>query len=237
MQNSIWSSATTSTGGYPCSWAWATARCSAAHANALGPYANNVVAADLNGDGNVDLAFTHLVSDSVSVLFNDDHGQFSPAAQFSVGPYPRGLAAADLTGDGKPDPIDLVAVDLDRDGQVDIATVNRTSETLSIFLNQGQGRFALGVQYPAGKLPIAAVAGDFNADNTVDLMVPSNQDGALTLLANDGRGVFSASVRYGSGADPFGLVAADFNGDSADDLALANVTSNNVSILLGRCSE
>ena len=42
-----------------------------------------------------------------------------------------------------------------------------------------------------------------------------------------------AAVGYGVGITPYSVVTADFNRDGKPDVAVANSTSNNVSVLLG----
>jgi hypothetical protein len=44
---------------------------------------------------------------------------------------------------------------------------------------------------------------------------------------------FSPAVNYPVGANPQAVVTGDFNGDGRPDLAVANFSSNTVSILLG----
>ena len=44
---------------------------------------------------------------------------------------------------------------------------------------------------------------------------------------------FSTAVNYSVGTNPNALTSADFNGDGKTDLAVANSTSNDLSILLG----
>jgi len=44
------------------------------------------------------------------------------------------------------------------------------------------------------------------------------------------------NASYGVGQEPFEITSADFNGDSNQDLAVANVSGDNVSILLGKAN-
>src|SRR5262245_58198441 len=44
---------------------------------------------------------------------------------------------------------------------------------------------------------------------------------------------FIARRAFGAGANPRSLAVGDFNGDGVQDLAVANQSSNNVSVLLG----
>ena len=46
-------------------------------------------------------------------------------------------------------------------------------------------------------------------------------------------GNFSAATNFGVGSNPISVAVGDFNGDGKQDLAVANYSSNNVSILLG----
>ncbi|MFI5183412.1 MAG: FG-GAP-like repeat-containing protein [Vicinamibacteria bacterium] len=70
--------------------------------------ATSFVAADFNGDGIVDLAFSRYDTGTVGILQGRGDGSFEDAADYPVGFHPRALALADLDGDGVPD---LVVVD------------------------------------------------------------------------------------------------------------------------------
>jgi DNA-binding beta-propeller fold protein YncE len=45
---------------------------------------------------------------------------------------------------------------------------------------------------------------------------------------------FSPAVNYPVGLSPWAVATSDFNGDGKPDLAVANFSSNTVSILLGK---
>lgn len=64
---------------------------------------SSLVAEDLNGDGNLDLAATLLNSSTLSVLLGDGEGEFSRSRSTIIGSSPNGLSTADFNGDGKPD--------------------------------------------------------------------------------------------------------------------------------------
>ena len=66
-----------------------------------GPY--SVCAVDLNGDGMPDLAAANRWSDSISVLYNNGDGTFSPAINLGVEHEPLFVCAADIDGDGDSD--------------------------------------------------------------------------------------------------------------------------------------
>jgi hypothetical protein len=86
---------------------------------------SSLIAADLNNDDILDLAIANGISNDVSVLRGDGNGYFSPPAVFPMkGDDPRG---------------GLIAVDLDRDGQLDLVTANHNTNDISLLLNGGAG--------------------------------------------------------------------------------------------------
>ncbi|MCI0595017.1 MAG: VCBS repeat-containing protein, partial [candidate division Zixibacteria bacterium] len=77
-------------------------------------------AADLDGDGDIDLAGASYASNTVSVLRNNGDGTFVfDAETYGAGVKPRSVIAADLDGDG----------------DMDVATANEGSNSVSILTN------------------------------------------------------------------------------------------------------
>ena len=78
------------------------------------------MAADFNSDGHFDLAVTNFGDDTVSIYLNDaaGTGTFTP------------LATTVPTGKG---PIALATTDFNADGIPDLAVVNQTDNTVSVF--------------------------------------------------------------------------------------------------------
>ena len=63
-----------------------------------------VIAADLNGDGKIDLAAANfLFSSGASVFLGNGDGTFQAGTFYSASDEPRSLAVGDFNGDGKPD--------------------------------------------------------------------------------------------------------------------------------------
>ncbi len=69
----------------------------------VGAGARDVVAADLDGDGWLDLATADTGDDGVSLLRGLGGGRFAPRQRVAVGHLPRRLTAADLDADGRLD--------------------------------------------------------------------------------------------------------------------------------------
>ena len=53
------------------------------------------------------------------------------------------------------------------------------------------------------------------------------------MLLGNGVGTFQTQVTYAVGSEPYAIVAGDWNGDGRLDLAIANFSSDDVSVLLG----
>lgn len=183
----------------------------------------SVAVADFNGDGNLDIAIANRSSNDISVLLGKGNGTFATGVKYSAGsggPDPDSIAAIDLNGDGKPD---LVVGDLG-------------TNSISVFINAGNGTFNAAVVYKVGNAPSAVAVGDLNGDGFPDIAVTNSTDNTVTILINSGSGTFTASGLYSTDATPSAIVIADFNGDGHNDLAITNQGSNDVSILLNQGS-
>jgi hypothetical protein len=99
-----------------------------------------VTAADINGDGKLDVVASSAFSDAevygggpigayggylVSVLLGDGAGHLSPAAIYRVGSEAYSFALSNLRGTGQPD----------------IVTIGQTEGTASLLMNDGNGGF------------------------------------------------------------------------------------------------
>lgn len=82
------------------------------------------------------------------------------------------------------------------------------------------------------------VSADFNGDDILDLAVgDAGRDRVAIFLGNGiagrGDGTFALNIDYLAGDAAAAIAVADFNGDHILDLAVANVQSNDISVLLG----
>jgi hypothetical protein len=131
-------------------------------------------------------------------------------------------------------PAGIVSADFNGDGITDLALTNGTSNTVSVLLGTGNGKFTLKATVATGKTPAGLVAGDFNGDQKLDLAIANTADNSVTVLLGNGDGTFTASTQVPSvNAGPVALAAGDFNGDGRLDLAIANSVESDLSVLLG----
>lgn len=179
----------------------------------------SAVAADFNGDGNLDLyiANGYNYSQDNNLLLNNGDGTFTLQDLDKVGLQSGGAS----TG--------VVAADFDRDGDLDLYVSNSLNQDNFYALNNGDGTFIaqdltkMGLQtggYSLGK-PVAA---DFDNDGDLDLYVPNSGDDFYAL--NNGDGTFVAQdlerVGLAHGGTSTAAIAADFNRDGKLDLFITN---------------
>jgi FG-GAP-like repeat len=186
-----------------------------------------LVGGDFNNDGRVDLAALDCplsgADCQVDVYLSNGNGTFR------LSDTPRWQT---MTG--------LVAIDLNKDGKVDLATTSFNPARGVIFLGNGDGTFAAPTTFdipntvPANAIESAGVlaAGDVNDDAAIDLifLVGYNCGSACGqmnahVFINDGSGGFSepnpAFPVFTSGAGGT-LLLSDLDGDLKQDLIYWN---------------
>ena len=146
----------------------------------------------------------------------------SPLSNGSSMSRSQSVAMGDINGDGKPD----------------VAVANYGSNNVTLFINQGNGSFAVaaGGSLAAGSGANAVLLLDINLDGKLDLVTANWLADTLSVFYGDGRGNFATPVTYGTGNEPVAMVAADLNGDGRPDLAVANQRDNSVTLLRNNSS-
>jgi len=175
--------------------------------------------ADLDGDGDIDLAivgYNAAESDSsfAGLVHNDGTGVFGEVVRFSM-----------ERGDEQPESV--VAADFDGDGDADLATTY-------LFLNEGGGSFSRSRRLFDSSRSLTAA--DLNADGRVDLVIAIRLDsGSVHVRLQEGSGVFAEPIVYvtdSSGGEPQSLGAADMDRDRDMDLVLANGNNHGASVFM-----
>jgi len=164
-----------------------------------------VCKADLDGDGDEDLAVANRDSEDVSIFLNNGKGNFADAVNFAVELFSM--------------PMSICAADLDGDTDIDLALPYDMSGRVMILWNDGTGSFTLDAFYLGVGMGCSIDAADFDRDDDVDLVV-SNYDGILSIFENDGTGTFISKTDYALGGYLLGVCAADLNGDLWCDIAV-----------------
>ncbi len=161
----------------------------------------SIATADLDHDGDVDVAVAGQ-NRGASVLWNDGNGAFPIAAEY-------------LTGAGT---WHLALGDIDRDEDVDLVVVDRSTSTLILFENSGHGRFLSPAMLPTAPGPSFVAIADLDGDGDDDLAVTSSAS-TLAVHRNAGDGTFGPSEPAGDSGGTESLAIADLDGDGDLDVA------------------
>jgi hypothetical protein len=185
-----------------------------------------VAVADLNNDGNLDLAVANHGGDLAVYLGNGD-GTFQAGENYVAGENPQSVAIGDFNGDGV---LDLAVTNVEDD---DPQRSTLSYNVVSIFIGNGNGTFQPAVNYAAGTGPAVVAVGDFNADGILDLAVADRLGTTISVLLGNGDGTFQAATSLATGLNPVGLTVGDVNGDGKADLVVCALSSKAVDVFLG----
>lgn len=130
-------------------------------------------------------------------------------------------------------PSQVVAVNLDGDGVLDLAVANTASSSVSIALGAGNGTFAAANHVTVGSLPRALAAAPLAPGMATSLFVASSGDGSISLLRNDGTASFASAIVGTVGAGSLGIAAGDLDGDTLIDLAITNSAADRLYLFGG----
>lgn len=193
---------------------------------AIGGSASQALAADLDGDTNIDLVVANLDDDNVNILLGDGNGGFVQAVGSPI-----------AVGSG---PWDLTLVDLNNDGELDIATANANSDDISVLLGDGLGGFNEAPDSPFsvganGASTRSIDFGDFDEDGNIDLATSSARDGQVSILLGDGVGGFAqaADSPFTVSTFPQSLNVGDLDSDGLADLLVIDTVASSLGILRG----
>jgi hypothetical protein len=171
-----------------------------------------VVAADINGDGNMDIITPRFLN----VLLGNGDGTFQNAV-FQGSVFGKQVVVADFNSDGKQD--------------VALGSLGLNGHGTAVMAGNGDGTF----QQPLVTLPLfgATSVADFNGDGKTDVaLVDVASTGTVSLFLSNGNGTFQPALSFTVGAGPWAVVAADLNQDKAPDLVVTNSADGSVSVLL-----
>jgi FG-GAP-like repeat len=177
-----------------------------------------LVVADVNNDGNLDVAFKSPTG--VAVLLGQGNGNFGSAINSPSDGASGDLALADMNGDGELDAIIGAEV---------------------VMAGHGNGKFAAPKAfYTDGGFSGDFIAVDVNGDGKPDLVEATGApiSSGLAVYLNTGSGALKAPQTFSTNSFNTLLAVADFNNDGKLDAAALNtgnpgVTIPTLNVLLG----
>jgi hypothetical protein len=180
------------------------------------PARTQMATADVDHDGDLDLISTDGVG-AIFVALGKGDGTFPNVNAF---------------GGGGSQPTGLTVLDFNKDGALDVVTVNEASRDIELFRGDGAGNFGSQDQIGIGGGTYQRVAsGDFNLDGILDLAVTDKASKDVNILLGDCCGGFRSPVVVNGGAANFDVAVADFTRDGRDDAALTLLADRAVALL------
>jgi hypothetical protein len=171
--------------------------------------ADSLAAADLNGDGKIDLALANY--SGIVVATGNGNGTFGSGVLYSIDDVQISF---------------LVVGDFNNDGIPDIAAAG--SAGLWLLTGKGGGLFNSAVL--VASLPGSAnvAAADFNQDGNLDVVVtqPNETDGGFAVLFGQGNGAFQTPQMFGAGLMPNALAVGSLTPGGPPSIAVDNYNVN-----------
>ncbi len=170
----------------------------------------SISAADLNGNGHVDLVAGFNGSTYATFLFNDGTASFT-GAERNFGLTPRFLITGNFSSDYN----------------IDLAMVYNGGDQIRTLINIPGTAWTVTRTHGSGTSNTRPQLADLNRDGALDVLVPQDSSFYLSLLLGNGDGSTQAAVMYNTHTTsnisyPSDLAIMDFNGDGYGDVAATN---------------
>ncbi len=203
---------------------------SASFAVTVGDEPADVIVADLDGDGILDIATANAASNSISVGWNDS---------VATGPawMPVTVQPAPLPDDDEV-PLSIRPGDTNAGIFKFIATSNSGSNTIGLVqINPNRSTMVMP-SVPAGSAPVEIVVADFNLDGNDDIAAVNRNSSSVTIVLNQtgagptlAMGLPSNLPIPTTTSKPRSIAAGDFDADANGDIDLAILADGVVKIL------
>ncbi|HWR82119.1 MAG TPA: VCBS repeat-containing protein [Candidatus Deferrimicrobium sp.] len=201
---------------------------------------NELVAADMDGDGDNDIV-TWMSSydsyNSLQILLNVGNWELSRGDAYYLPSWPTTVSVRDLNRDALPDL--SVAVRSDREDYMG------NGKRFQVFRNSGSGQFSSpdvyqdaswrydGTSFNREIILTDITAFDADGNGSLDLAIAVGWLNVISIWKNAGDGTFQLLGNFATGPWPGYICSADFDGDGDNDLATIGwMWDNGLSILL-----
>jgi photosystem II stability/assembly factor-like uncharacterized protein len=186
-----------------------------------GFHPTKIAAADLEGDGKLDLVMLNRPSTVVQ-----QNVQIWPNTTASTQPSFASPILLALK-----DPIGLAIADLDGDGKLDLAVTTDDDSLLLFRNNSSAGTISFtplsGIPTPAGLQSVAIT--DLDGDGRPDVVITGNIISVLRNTSDPGKITFASRLDFTSGRNH--MILTDLDGDGKSDIALSSYNVNSIKYL------
>ncbi|MEP0008458.1 MAG: FG-GAP-like repeat-containing protein, partial [Balneola sp.] len=169
-------------------------------------YAESVYAADVNGDGDMDLVFASQTNHKIAWYENDGNESFTERIVSTNAGNARSVHAADVDGDG----------------DIDLMSASENDDKIAWYENDGSESFTEHVVSTIADGAFDVFAADMDGDGDLDLMSASIYDNKIAWYENDGSESFTEHVVSTNADFATSVHAADVDGDGDLDLMSAS---------------
>ncbi len=198
------------------------------HKYPTGERPQSVIAAHLSGDEILDLVVVNAHTDNALVFLGngsggEGDGTFQAPVSYGVGDGPHSVLAIDVNGDGI----------------LDLASPGWNSDNMAVLIGNGaggvgDGTFQTAVFHSVGDEPRRVISGDWNGDEAVDLAASEYDGRSFSILFGDGEGSFAPVVRFEAGGQCWSIESGHFNGDPYLDILTVNPAMHGGNLVRGR---
>lgn len=181
------------------------------------PLSGPPVMADLDGDGDLDLAFVDYAAfpaTSLRVSMNQGALSFSAPVILDIPPSPNVLVGA-------------ISADVDLDLDIDLLAITMTCSSgcsgfVTVWKNNGSGGFTNAGSAGTPTSPARLATADFDGDLDPDVLV-THTGSTIHVLKNDGTGAFTPfATNLGQLVAPLSALLGDVDGDLDVDILSIN---------------
>lgn len=173
---------------------------------------HSVLAADLDGDGDIDAAATDYVDGVIPWYENDGAGNFTVR-----------LLEDSLAG-AYPSHVD----DVDGDGDADVLAGGYLADTYTWYRQEGGGAFTRFAIDNAADGAHSIITIDLDGDGDADLLTADQDAGAINWYENDSMENFSRRLIDNTATGAKRAAAADLDGDGDNDILAASKLDNTI---------
>jgi len=199
----------------------------------------DIITADLNHDSLPDVIFT--AADNLSgcvpekenpgmlaVALSDGYGGLNEPVYYPISGLARGFTGATA----------VEALDMDMDGNMDVAVTAVSRNSVVFFRGNGEGDLEPTAFYGVGRVPMGLAVFDVDGDGTKDLVTAEPETGTLSLLAGINGSGLDGNNELRCGRDiyldchPDKVIASDLDMDGFKDIVAMDAIEGCVQILL-----